>query len=173
MGRETIQWLLDQLASDCKGDSEDDPPIDVDEEHPEDADCTEEKHKNAIIEELLEDPLCESLIWLPSRGAFRLKVKGEGRIQKLEVHLRQYARLKRDIDAGGPFNVLRERYNEAKDKLEEHLRNAAHAMDEGLPQEEPRDAEEHLQVPHPPTPPPGASDDSEGEGTDGSMPDPL
>ena len=55
----------------------------------------------------------------PSRGAFRLKVKGEGRIQKLEVHLKQYAKLKRDLDAGGTFNVLRERYDEAKGKLED------------------------------------------------------
>ena len=123
----------------------------------------EEKHKKAIIEELLEDPHCVSLIWLPSRGAFRLVVKSGGRTQKVEVTVRQY---KKNFDAGGTFNVLRERYNEAKDKLEEHLRNAAHAM-------EPRDAEEHLQVPHPPTPPPCANDDSEGEGTDGSMPDPL
>lgn len=166
-GRETIQWLIDQLASECNADAEDDHPSDVDSELSDDAGCTEEKHKKALIKELLEDPLCEKLSWLPSRAAFHLKVKG--RIQKVEVHLRQYARLKRDIDAGGPFNVLRERYNEAKDKLEEHLRNAAHAMDEGPPQGEPRDAGEHLQVPHPPTPPPGASGDSEGGCTDGSM----
>ena len=224
-GRETIQWLINQLAKDCKGASKDDPPSAVEEEHhededgeckddseadppiaageehqedgeckdgseadphdeeppedaghmdeepPEDERTIEEKHRNAIINELLRDLLCGKLIWLPSRGAFRLKVKGH--IQTLEVRLRQYAKVKRDIDAGGTFNVLRERYNEAKDTLEEHLRNAADAMDECPRQEEPRDADEHLQVAHPPTPPPGASVGSEGEDTHGGLPDSL
>ena len=37
----------------------------MDEEPPEDERTIEEKHRNAIINELLRAPLCEKLIWLP------------------------------------------------------------------------------------------------------------
>ena len=98
---------------------------------------------------------------------------GEKRSRELEVHLRQYAKLKRDIDAGGTINFLRERYGEAKGTLEEHLRNVAHAMDGGPQKKEPRDEDEPLQGPHPPTPTSGASEESEGDVSGGSMQDPL
>ena len=88
------------------------------------------------------------------------------------------------------FQVLRERYDAAKDTLEEHLRKkddpmdedqhseprdadehpqGPHAIDEGPLQDEPSDADEHLRGPHPPAPPRGASVDSDADSTDQSI----
>ena len=111
--------------------------------------------------------------------------------RKAEVKVKRYSQLKKNFDEGGTFQVLRERYDEAKDTLEEHLRKkddrmdedqhreprdadehpqGPHAIDEGPLQDEPRDADEHLRGPHPPACPRGASVDSDGCSTDHSIP---
>ena len=209
-GRETIQWVLNQLARDCHGEgAPSELPRDCkgegapSEGSPSDEDpldrphalvaSPEEEHRKAIISELDRDPRCEKLIWLPSRAAFRIVIKGEEGEppRKEEVKVKQYSKLKKVLDDGGTFKVLRERYDEAKDTLEEHLRKkddrmdedqqseprdadehpqGPHAIDEGPLQDEPRDADEHLRGPHPPAPPRGASVDSDGDATDQSIP---
>ena len=195
-GRETIQWVLDQIARDCGGEgapSEGSPSeLDPRDGHHGPVANTEDEHRKAIISELARDPRCENVIWCPSRGSFRLKIKGEeGEApRKAEVKVRQYAKLKKDLIAGGPFIVLRERYDEAKDAMEEHLRKkddivdedqqseprdaddqsqGPHAIDQDPLQGEPRNADEHLRGPPPPAPPRGASVDSDGDATDQSI----
>ena len=172
-GKDALQWILDQISQYMESQaapSQKKPRCPSQgpqgqEEAPREGGASarqptmEEAHRIAIIKAILKHPRCDNLLWLPSRQSFRLQVAGM--VGRVDVKVVNYLKLKKDLEDGGSFRILKMRYDDAQDKMEALLSSNPDTMRRDLASVEEPHVEQSVQEGHREG---GASGDPAGEG---------
>ena len=137
VARQTIEWIIAEVKKDSEkvvagavGRASQEEPS---QEPRGGTESAEEECRRSILDTLRECERCEAIWWMPSRGSFRYKVVGgDGKVH--EVRVKNWPQLQAHLRSGGSLSLMKERYGEVQQRLEDILGLVAAAPPEDPPQ---------------------------------------